>query len=116
MGRIQKSLIALVILSTLIVVLVLVLPFGSRPLQSSMPEPNGYNDFLKAAALLPNTTPDVSRLSDDELRATVAADADALKIARRGLTHECRVPLDFSAGSTNRFEQLACLKRVALAF
>ena len=41
--------------------------------------------------------------------------AEALKLARTGLSRACRVPLDYSPTNETHFSNLATLKRLALA-
>ena len=87
------------------------------PKSVPLPSPNGYDDFVKAALLVCDETADHDIMNEEKLRATVAKNAEALRLARTGLTHESRVPL--ASPGTNEdthFENLARLKRLAHAF
>src|ERR1019366_9321961 len=52
-------------------------------------------------------------MSQEELRAFVKKNAEALKLAREGLARECRVPLDYSATNETSIRNLAIIKRLA---
>ncbi len=77
----------------------------------SLPNPNGYDDFLMAGqkvtvpkALGPNP-------SVEDLRALVTPNAEALKLVRAGLAKECRIPISFSQDyyvETNQVIALEC--------
>jgi hypothetical protein len=58
---------------------------------------------------------DYDKLSRDELAPLMATDAQALDLVRTGLTHECRVPIEYSSNflATN-FNRLPALKSLAL--
>ncbi|MGA2030095.1 MAG: hypothetical protein ABSG87_08490, partial [Verrucomicrobiota bacterium] len=82
-----------------------------------LPNPNGYDDLVKAAQMLPTEIPDYDQINQDELRAIVSANAGALSLVRSGLSNECRVPIQFSKTYMgNHFNDLAGLKRLAQAF
>src|SRR6185312_16811709 len=78
---------------------------------SSLPDPNGYDDFLKAAEVV--TVPKAlgANPTAEELKALVTPNADALKLVLSGLTKECRVPIGFSTEyytETNQAIALEC--------
>src|SRR5215471_9220553 len=76
-----------------------------------MPNPNGYDDLLKAAGLL-----NVHSWTNQEgLKNLVASNAEALQLARIGLGQECRVPLDYSITNFSSHKQSA-LERLMQAF
>jgi hypothetical protein len=85
------------------------------PPQPPMPNPNGYDDFVKAGQMLATlkSNQDYNTMGQDELRTVVAANSEALKLARTGLSRECRFPLEYS--TTNNIS-LSALKRLAQAF
>src|SRR6266498_3881941 len=67
------------------------------PTAEPVPTPNGYDDFLKAAALLSPTTTIVPRdLAEGKLREMVTQNRPALKLLRAALELECRVPMVYS--------------------
>ena len=53
---------------------------------SPLPNPNGYDDFLKAAALLTGNVGNASTLDHEGLRALVSTNAESLRLLRLGLT------------------------------
>jgi hypothetical protein len=77
--------------------------------------PNGYDDFVKAGGMVTDTASDYGTMSEEELRAFVKKNAEALKLVRTGLGRECRVPLDYSATNTAFLGNLAAIKRLAQA-
>src|SRR5437764_11495944 len=60
-----------------------------------LPQPNGYDDFVKAGRLRSGRFYDRS-MALENLRNLIAENAEALALARLGLTRECRVPINFS--------------------
>lgn len=115
-GKLQKLLIILLVgLGAIIAVLVLRTPPG--PSAPPLPQPNGYDDLVKAGGLISDPTADYTTMTETELRALVGANAQALKLARIGLSRECRVP-SACAVFTNgpHLGDLSRLKRLAQAF
>src|ERR1700677_2697324 len=110
-----KWLFTLVVLANLIIVFVVVLgalqPAPPRP----MPNPNGYDDFVKAGTMLADKTSDYSTMKQPELAALVATNADAIKLLRIGLSRECRLPDDYSSNYFDRvLSELADQRQLAL--
>jgi hypothetical protein len=83
------------------------------PAPPPLPQPNGYDDFVKAGGMVTDDTSGYGTMSEEELRAFVRKNAEALKLARAGLGRECRVPLDFSATNETYVRNLAIIKRLA---
>ena len=89
-----------------------------------LPNPNGYDDLVRAGEMLGGDLPDFMEprdMNEAELRTALATTIfakqdEALALARLGLNRECRVPLDYSPTSANHLGELSALKRVALAF
>jgi hypothetical protein len=82
-----------------------------------LPNPNGYEDFVKGAAMLSQSLGDATKLPIEELRPFVATNQPALEIIRTGLAKSCQV-IPYQLGTTNN-DQLTFLgaqKRVAHAF
>ena len=80
-----------------------------------MPVPNGFDDFAKAEAMLKGGLPDISTMGSEQLTQAFSEHAESLKLARSGLSKDCRVVLDRSAiGWTNLFEELALTKTLGL--
>jgi hypothetical protein len=67
---------------------------GQPPAPPPLPSPNGYNDFLKAAALLTGDVNNASTLDHDGLQALVSTNAESLRLIRLGLSRGCSVPTD----------------------
>ena len=88
----------------------------------ALPNPNGYDDFVKAGQMLTSSvgSRDLSeywKMSLTELRLFALTNAEALKVARTGLSRECRVPLKrrtewFRA----HMDDMANFNRLAYAF
>jgi hypothetical protein len=92
--RFRKPLLALAVISVLAILTVLFLARGRTPPLPPLPNPNGYDDFLKAAALLTGDVSNASTLDHDGLRALMSTNAEPLRLIRLGLTRDCSVPTD----------------------
>jgi hypothetical protein len=117
--RTRNRLITLSILaSPFVFFLGLLLFWDAEPLPPvpPLPNPNGYEDLVKAGNLISNDFGDYDEFSATELRELTDKEAEAFQLARTGLQQECRVPLDYSATSSAQLDQLAALKRLAQAF
>ena len=88
------------------------------PPTQPLPNPNGYDDFLAAGKMLDVEQVDYLIKGEEELRRQVSVNAGALALARRGLTNECRVPIQYDSAynSTNHLSDLSALKILAFAF
>ena len=89
---------------------------GGTPTAEPVPSPNGYDDILKAAALLSAkpTASDPRDLAKEELRVMVTQNSEALKALRAGLERECRVPVVYSVNYISRhFPELPRHKALA---
>jgi hypothetical protein len=96
----------------------LVSDFG-RPLPpiSPMPNPNGYDDFVKDGEMVSTNSWNYDSANLEQLRETTVANAAALSLARSGLSNECRVPLQFSqAHMENHISDLVSLRKLVQAF
>jgi hypothetical protein len=60
------------------------------------PNPNGYDDFVKAARALRDTSALDSATNQDILRRFVSTNAAALALVREGLGRECQVSLNLT--------------------
>jgi len=74
-------------------VLLLVKPGGAPP-SPPLPNPNGYDDFLKAAALLTGDVANYRTLEPEELRTLVSSNSESLRLVSLGLSRQCSVPTD----------------------
>jgi hypothetical protein len=86
-----------------------------RPAPPPLPKPNGYDDLIKAAGMLADNTGDFATMSQGDMQALVRTNADALKLARTGLSRPCQVPLDISAPNPSYHTNLAYFKHLAQA-
>ncbi len=91
--------------------------FFTPPPLPPLPNPNGYDDFVKATQMLDNNAGDYDTMNHDELRKAVSANAGALSLARSGLSNQCSVTVQSSQTYIeNHLNQLAGLKALARAF
>jgi hypothetical protein len=86
-----------------------------------LPNPNGYDDLVKAGKMVViNATVNTTFYGDmgeAQLQEVLSADADALALARAGLSNQCRVPVQYShTYASNHLDDLASLKHMAQAF
>ena len=91
--KVPTLLLALVIVFVLATMTVLFLLVGGTP-PTPLPNPNGYDDFLKAAALLTGDVSNASALDHDGLQALVSTNSESLRLLRLGLSRGCSVPTD----------------------
>ena len=97
----------------LVVALVFALSHPSPP-PPPMPSPNGYDDFIRASAMIPQDPGDYSKMSLEELQAAARKNEEALKLVKVGLSRECRPPR-FSPTNDNALEYLSGVKKLAQA-
>jgi len=95
-----------------IIIFVIALPFiisfavliasnHSAPVpESPLPNPNGYDKFIEAAGMLQGQSDLYDTMSEPEVAALVATNAEALALARSAFSNECQVPVQ-SAGINN---------------
>jgi hypothetical protein len=58
------------------------------------PNPNGYDDFVRAAGLVSDGVGNAYKIDADQFRALVATNIASLRLLRLGLTRECALPKD----------------------
>ncbi len=114
----RNVLIVLLGLGGLALVIFLALPPSQSPPLAPLPNPNGYDIFVKAGKLIATEVPDLATLSREELQALVLTNAAALKLARSGLAIDCRIPpmAPGEAATGTHLSDLSRLKRLAQAF
>jgi hypothetical protein len=80
-----------------------------------LPNPNGYDDFLKAGAMITGRFDDIKKLNIEELRGLVETNAEPLRLLRLGLSRSCSV--DTEAAINDNFAgsavQLPTAKKLA---
>lgn len=86
-----------------------------------LPNPNGYDDFLKAATLLTVNPPDWQGMNGEEqheaLLRLIATNQAALDQVKTGLTKECRmVPWEMNETNSTHLNDLAKTKALAQTF
>jgi hypothetical protein len=85
-----------------------------------LPNPNGYDDLVKAGKMVAvnatiNTT-FYGDMGEPQLQEVISTNADALALARVGLSNQCRVPVQYSESYvSNHLSNLASLKFLAQA-
>ncbi len=79
----------------------------------SLPSPNGYEYFVKAAQMVSKEAADPGQLNEAGLRALVSQNAEALKVARQGFEYESRVA---DNNTPDLMNTLASFKRLGWAF
>ena len=106
--KIRVLVLALVVVFVLAILSLIV--FIARPLSARppLPNPNGYDDFVKASEVV---TGNLDELDREGLRALVSTNAEALRLLRLGLTRQCMMPMD-SALTNAGIDQLAGMKRL----
>ncbi len=98
-------------------VLALVIFFAlpaSQPPPVPLPDPNGYDIFVKSGRMLADDLSEFGKMSREELRAGLLKNAEGLKLARTGLALDCRVPPDYSPTNMARINDLAVIKRLGV--
>ena len=96
---------------------------AARPLPpiATLPNPNGYDDFVKAGEMISANyaarDENWDKMNLTELRKLAAKNSDALQMARTNLQEDCAVPLQYSQDYMSRhLAELAGNKRLAQAF
>ena len=115
----RNWLIALSILAFPFVLFFGFLVFMEEPLPplAPLPNPNGYDDLVKAGEMLPDVAGDYDKMNQEQLQKAVSANAAAVSLARSGLSNQCRVPIQYSESYISKhLDDLACLKRLARTF
>jgi hypothetical protein len=92
--KLRILLLAAVVIFLLAIVSLVVFMRSGPPVGPPLPNPNGYDDFLKAAALVTGDVRNAWTLDHDGLRALVSTNAEPLRLIRLGLSRECLIPTD----------------------
>jgi len=107
----RTLLLALVVIFVLATLTVLSLLVGRTSPPLPLPNPNGYDDFLRAAALLTGDVGNASSFDHDRLQALVSTNSESLRLLRLGLTRNCSVPTEsVMTNLTALLSDLASLK------
>jgi hypothetical protein len=110
---IKYAVLAVIVVNVIIITYVFM--GSSTPPPQPLPNPNGYDDFVKAGQLVKNNAiSDYGTLNRQDLASLVATNAEALKLVRLGLTRKCREPVEYSTNyNTKLMSDLASFKRLA---
>src|ERR1017187_9007100 len=66
------------------------------PPLAPLPNPNGYDVFVKAGQTVTGDPDHYNQLNEQQLGELVATNAETLQLLRAGLSNQCRVPVQFS--------------------
>jgi len=92
--KLRTLLLASVVIALIATVALLVSSTCKTRPYPPLPNPNGYDDFLQAAALIKGDVPNSSTPDHDGLRQLILSNAEPLRIIRVGLGRQCSVPTE----------------------
>ncbi len=118
--KLRKVLLALMLVLTL-AGFALLFPTAGKPVTlPPLPNPNGYDDFIKAGTLLGDGDGNASAMEADALRTFISTNQESLRLFRLGLSRKCQVPIQAAwiseVAATNDdtyLIELASMKRLA---
>jgi hypothetical protein len=96
-------LLAFALAAVAVLVALLASTIGRSPVRPPLPNPNGYDDFIKAGEAVLGDVSDWPVLDHDSLAALVSTNAEPLRLLRLGLTRQSVMPMDFSLTNNARF-------------
>ena len=96
-------LLAFALAAVAVLVALLASTIGHSPPRPPLPNPNGYDDFIKAGGAVLGDISDWPILDHDSLRDLVSTNAEPLRLLRLGLTRQSVMPMDFSLTNNARF-------------
>jgi hypothetical protein len=105
-----------ILASPFLLFLGLLLFWTAEPLPpvAPLPNPNGYDDLVKAGKTVTADAGDYNKMDEVQLGELVARNAEALQLLHAGLSNQCRVPAQFSRSyMENHGNELAGFKRLA---
>src|SRR5438270_12491601 len=109
----RRLLVGLAVATGATLVALLAITIGRTPPRTPLPNPNGYDDFVKAGQAVLGTVWDFPTLDRDSLDALVSTNAEALGLLRLGLTRQCSMPTDSAlTNDAGRISQLADMKQL----
>ncbi|MGH7972807.1 MAG: hypothetical protein ACREIC_29180, partial [Limisphaerales bacterium] len=110
--KFRTLLLALGVIVVLAIVSLMVFTAG-MPASPPLPNPNGYDDFVKASGAVVGNTGDFPTLDRNSLAALVSTNAEPLRLLRVGLSRQCLMPMDFAlTNAAGMMNQLAEMKRL----
>jgi hypothetical protein len=106
-------LLAFALVAGAVLVALLASTIGRSPARTPLPNPNGYDDFVKAGEAVLGNVGDFPTLDHDSLAALVSTNAEPLRLLRLGLTRQCVIPMDTAlTNAAGGMNQLARMKRL----
>ncbi len=111
--NVRSVLLGILVIFVLAAISLIVFTAIRVPAGKPLPNPNGYDDMLKATKLLNGDIGNGSTLDHDELAALVSTNAEALRLVRLGLGRSCCVPDSAMTNVTMLVATLANLKSLA---
>jgi hypothetical protein len=113
-GKARKLLFAAVVILVLGFLTKLVLFSSPLPARGPRPDPNGYDDILKAGALVTADPTYYPTMSRDQLATLVSTNSEPLRLLRLGLSRQCALPLESHMTNLTQFStELPRVKRLA---
>ncbi len=110
----RTLLLALVVIFLVAILTALFFPVGRTPPRPPLPNPNGYDDFLRAAALLTGNVGNAPTLDHNGLGALLSMNSESLRRLRLGLTRQCALPADSAMTNVaGLLRDLAAMKQLA---
>jgi len=110
----RKLLFALVPACVLGVLVFIALEIARSPSGPSLPNPNGYDDFVKAGRAVEGDASTFADLELGALRTAILTNAEPLRLLALGLTRQCSFPTDMGVTNSDlAFGDLSKLKRLA---
>jgi len=114
MEKKRRLALAFVALAVLAILALLALSTGRPSARLPLPNPNGYDDFIKAGGAIVGDVANWPALDHDRLRESVYTNAEALRLLRLGLTRQCAIPMDsVMTNAGRRLNDLTSFKRLA---
>lgn len=115
----NRSIGKLIVLFAVAVVVLFVVAFifsspSSPPPLVVLPNPNGYDSFVRAGSMVVGNSADLATMNEVQLEQLMQDNSNALQIVRAGLQEESWVPIQFSQAYTEQhLPDLAHMKRLA---
>ena len=110
----RKILFALVVILALGLLAKVALFSGPPPARGPRPDPNGYDDIVKAAALVTTDLTAYPTMDREQLAGIISTNSEPLRLLRLGLSRHCAVPLESHLTNLNQFAtELPGMKRLA---
>jgi hypothetical protein len=114
-GRLRTLLLTLLVIFVVAMLALVLFTTGRTLPRPTLPNPNGFDDFIKASEAVGGSVGDYHTLDRASLDALVSTNAESLRLLRLGLTRQCVMPMDSAlTNATGMMSQLADMKRLVL--